>query len=226
MRHIIRHAFVALSLTACSSAWSVTGFPPFTFTQGTPAKAAEVMANFQALADAIDAQKLLIDAQTLRMNAQDVTIAALTAVQPDKIVQLINRVDKLDGTTPVTMADLAGTYSMIEFSWDEYLAFRNSANPVITTKNTAIFNLDGTITLTGINTLTQGGAGSVGSITSTNNAGSLAWALSNGVLTFDDGLPLSIVSGGRLLIGITTYWNGLPGKDFYTKKLILFTRTN
>jgi hypothetical protein len=212
MRHVIRHTFVALSLSACSAVYAVTTVP-FVFTQGTPAKAAEVNADFQALADAIDAQQLLTDAQTLRMNAQDKTIAALTAVQPSAIVSLINRVDKLDGTTPVTAADLIGNYSFEALITQLITVTPNSAangNEVMTTtiKGTLTLELGGTATYAFIGkTQTQGYLGGTIATTSSSTSSTippapLHWSLSGGRITIVEmGKTFSIVSGGRLLVG-------------------------
>jgi hypothetical protein len=183
MRHVIRNAFVALSLTACSTVYAVTTVP-FVFAQGTPAKAAEVNADFQALADAVDAQKLLIDAQQLlidaqklRMNAQDMTIS------------------KLDGTTPVTAADLVGTYKVIIHY--NFMASRVSS---LVGTMTLLANGNGTFTYTETGTH-DSGSGPV-FFTPSSGTTQITWTLTGSLFStsLGGGPGCQLSMGGRLCV--------------------------
>jgi hypothetical protein len=172
MRHVIRNAFVALSLTACSAVYAVTTVP-FTFTQGTPAKAAEVNADFQALATAID------------------TLSA--------------RVDKLDGTTSVTMADLAGTYSVQAMYTELRANITGSSYSNVSTQGTLTLAVNGTTTFTGIDQIKTLAGGITVTTSGPYTDNTATWNLSNGKVQIAMCCLLngnySIVSGARLLVG-------------------------
>jgi len=177
---------------------------PNTFTAGTPAKAADVNANFQALATAID---------------------TLTA-----------RVDKLDGTTAVTMADLAGTYVINGLQTE---VFKDGGTPGgwirnYTYQGTLTLAADGNLTLSNTETGTLFKLGVSGDMIPNISASppavssyslpsndSLTWSLSGGSLTML-GATFAIVSGGRLLIQSSSNSAGFNG----TSVLLLLTRTN
>lgn len=205
MRRLIRSSIVALYMTVFTTCAVAATTVPNTFTAGTPAKAADVNANFQALATAID------------------TLSA--------------RVDKLDGTTPVTMADLAGTYVINGLQMG---SFKSVSTPQGWIDN---YTYQGTLTLVadGNGTLSNTETGNrffpslnpgvspdyiasfnptISSYTLPSNQG-FTWSLSGGSITIPTlGGSFTIVSGGRLLIKSTS--DSTTG----TSVLLLLTRTN
>lgn len=186
MRNLIRSSIVALSLVVFSATAVAATTVPFTFTAGTPATASEVNANFQALATAID---------TLTT-----TNAALTT-----------QIAKLDGTTPVTAADMAGTYKVQIYNTQ--IGSDTTTLSAITNK---VYSIVGTMTLlaNGTGTWIYTGSGSYDQINGStglpnivyfndiSGSQSITWTLTGSLFStsLGGGPGCQLSMGGRLCV--------------------------
>lgn len=133
------------------------------------------------------------------------------------------RVDKLDGTTPLTMADLAGTYAIhaITTELKTDVATSSPAVAAYSTVGTLTFNANGTgttaVTDNGTRLLFTPEPFQFQSINLPFNQ-TFAWSVSGNVLNADGDLFL-VVPGGRILVK-----SGVPGAG--TNHLVLLVRTN
>ena len=204
MRIPIYFIFTLPLLWFCNPLSAQVVLVPYTFTAGSPAKAAEVNANFQALTNAIigDAQASIIELERLR-----------------------SRVSKLEGQ--IVASDLAGRYTINQFQ-TELGGGLLSRVAVYTGGGYVQLFGNGTGTING-NTelgfqlnlpLTQTTGGYLGAISRANPQFAFDWTLSDAsTITAMNG-TFSIVAGGRLLIRTST--NPADG----TSVILLLTRTN
>lgn len=79
MRKIIRSIAAIPFIVFSTSNFAAPAAVPYNFTAATPARAAEVNANFQALVDAINAQTTAINTQIAQINSQVTAINAKNA---------------------------------------------------------------------------------------------------------------------------------------------------
>ena len=166
MRCFMYSSFVALFLFTFSSIANAGTPVPVIFSSGTPAKAADVNANFAALAA---------------------------------------RLDKLEGTTAVTMADLVGTYNRINMHLINY----NGSQTAATVISTLTLAADGTGTEIGSNAVTTWSSTNwtttapspTDTYTPINTT--FTWTISGSTITFAGGAggvagTLNIAPGGKI----------------------------
>lgn len=182
MHRLIRR-FVTLAFVACSTiAVAAPVTIPHTFTAGTPANAAHVNANFQALVTAINT--------------------------------LSDRVDRLDGTTPVTAADVVGTYTlsglMVQVFIDGVSTARVDHVASGAMSGTVIFNADGTGSNTISMNVSQMNMPKLANVASTVVTGpqslpveTFTWTLTGNTMTTSTGLSMRVQSGERVFAGTT-----------------------
>lgn len=204
----MRNLFLAVGFLVLSNTASAQTTVPNTFTAGSPAKAAEVNANFQALVTAINSLGARVDSVSTRVDS-------VTA-----------RVGKLEGT--LTATDVAGTYALYGLQTDVIPSAVSGMNEgqmeAISYSGTAILTatstLGGTLTLSttestnalrwlfepfgGGNTPTGAPLGKLTlNRTFTGTPGSTpgTWTFAaDGTLTLSTGGTWSGVAGGRLFV--------------------------
>jgi hypothetical protein len=183
MYSLIRNTFVALSLLAFAAVATAAPITvPFTFTAGTPAKAAEINADFQALVTAINALSVRVD-----------------------------KLDGITPAAALTAADVVGTYSCHFFGTamtaPPAIAPAMPANilETRTLNGTLTIVNGGTGTFVGTrNSFKQAnGLTAVLGVTipaPVPTTPPIAWTVAGGVLSIPSVTNFTIASGGSLLI--------------------------
>jgi len=210
MRSFIRSSIFAFSLLVCSGVAGAATTVPNIFTAGTPAKAADVNADFAALATAIDT--LTANVKTL----SDFVNTLPAAVQSARIDVQSARIDKLDGTTPITAADIVGVFQANTFRAD-VTQDQNQKSEFASVTGTVTINADGTGTIVATEfvapfvcpfplaygTILTGCPDSRTPVTHpfAPNVSGFTWSLSGGqLITSISSVPFSVLAGGRLLV--------------------------
>ena len=169
-----RAAAFALSVLASALPASAQTTVPYSFSAGSPAKAGEVNANFQALATAINALSTRLDKAEGKLTAADlVGTYRFQSLQPEIGTGPYVAFAVFDGTLTVK-AD--GTYSLQFSSKGLQLDIQGgNGNPL---------------------------TGAVKSMSGSGVDGG-SWSLSGTVVTLDGTEKLYAADGGRLLVGTT-----------------------
>ena len=188
IRRFVTLAFVAYSTIAVAAPVTV----PNTFTAGTPAKAADVNANFQALVTAIN------------------TLSA--------------RVDKLDGTTAITAADVVGTYTMNGLMVQVFKGPQAAGTPGVTydtagsgaVSGTVTINADGTGSVSPISInfsqmdmpeydpMNPASVANVTSGITTAPGENFTWTLTGNTITSSTGMSMRLQPGAQVIAGTKT----------------------
>jgi hypothetical protein len=151
---------------------------PYTFAAGSPAKAGEVNANFQSLANAISSLSARLDKTEGKLNSADlVGTYRFQSLQTELNAGVSNnvRVYTYDGTVTLK-ADGSGSVTTTD----------TGANLAISGGGTSAVSVARSI------------------FTQDNPTGNVTWTLSGNTVSFGGGAPFFVVDGGRLLVQAAT----------------------